>query len=650
VTEQLLDTSGRRRLEPRSPSKRSGPARRNGHGEVALIALEPSEPSRRAIGRLRHAVAARAAIRHPNLVPARIIGEGDGRLFVAFVGSGHPSLSEVLAAGALKPAESALLLRGAAAGVAALSHRGLVPRDLKLDRVLVDPVHGAVLMDVGIPPELLRSPLEQAEDLSFRSPEELAGEPIDVRSSVYSLGAILATALAGVPRSSERGSELSPALEAVVARATAADAAERYPDPETLLRAFTAAAGLGPESLGQRAQTAVRANGHRRKPHPERTAENARSSEARAQRRSAERPRGLRPVRMRPAPRRRAAQSGLRSGVAAIAALLAVVGAAAHHGWSGLHRLALSVANRAKGAARWGGAARLRRNRLVLPAAVAIAASALSGIALGRAVEPDKRGPSSITRSGLTVQLPPGWEPARVDPARRAFSPAIAAAASDGPTGGLVVGKLSSQTAAEQMLERNQDGAQQPTQVRLGRAYAWRYAGLRPRPRLVGVGYVVPIPSGAVVMLCHASQPAAAVRLAECGRAATTLTIPGAPTHRLPFVDRFAERLSRVVAALRVSRSHGLRRLAAAKLPFGQARAATSLERSHERAAESLDRLDDGRSLGSLIAALRAAADAYGGLGHAAETQSRAAYRAASHAVAREEKAVRREPTRAGAE
>jgi hypothetical protein len=184
----------------------------------------------------------------------------------------------------------------------------------------------------------------------------------------------------------------------------------------------------------------------------------------------------------------------------------------------------------------------------------------------------------------------------------------------------------------------------------LGTTYAWRYAGLRPRPRLVGVGYVVPAASGAVVMLCHASKAAATGRLAECGRAATTLTVPGAPTHRLPVVDRLAERLNRVVAALRGSRSHGLRRLAAAKRPFDQARAATSLERGHERAAESLDRLDDGRSLASLTAALRAAADAYGRLSDAAETGSRSAYRDAHRAVALDEQALRRELTRADLE
>jgi hypothetical protein len=115
-------------------------------------------------------------------------------------------------------------------------------------------------------------------------------------------------------------------------------------------------------------------------------------------------------------------------------------------------------------------------------------------------------------------------------------------------------------------------------------------------------------------------------------------------------VDPLAERLTRILAELRANRSRGLRRLAAAKLAFGQERAATSLERSHERAARSLDRLDDGGSLGRLSAALYGAADAYGRLAHAAETESPAAYADARRAVTHAERAVRRELSRADLE
>ena len=121
-------------------------------------------------------------------------------------------------------------------------------------------------MDLGFPPELMRPlPLERDPDLAFRSPEELRGQPVDVRSSVYSLGVFLFTALTGSPpyggtqfevysahldgvppRPSERWLALSPEDDAVIARAMAADPADRYPDARALSRAVKAAADRAP--------------------------------------------------------------------------------------------------------------------------------------------------------------------------------------------------------------------------------------------------------------------------------------------------------------------------------------------------------------------------------------------------------------------
>jgi serine/threonine protein kinase len=786
---------------------------RDGNDPATVTALEPSESSRGARGRLRRAVAARAAIDHPNLIRAWTVGEGDGRLFVAFQRCPHPSLTELLAAAPLEPTACARILDGAAAGVEALSQRTLVARDLVPESVLVDPEHGGVLMDLGISPELLRRvPLEQDHNLAFRSPEELERKPVDVRSSVYSLGAILFTALTGrppdndssrmaeaLPRPSDQRAELSPDVDAVVARAIARDPAERYANPEALARAAAAAVGAELESKilpddpkaserwqqqpGKRASLTPRPNGR-----PSRTAHPTTAARIppRGQRRPQPAPGGSPPSRRHANPRSalrpsRGVTSRLPSAarccVAVMAAVLAQAGAAGRRGRAGLRpfasavaptaRSAVSVAvavsrraaqvvwalflracrwvvraarrvegrvsglvlfaggawrrggtglrrsaaaigpvaNGAAGAARcganaarglffracrlvvaaarhaaglrsslvlsagsvlrrWGvdlrrfadavgfarraaasaaagtarrgatvigglflqacrlvvaagrgaaqvlgvgaavagvagrrtlavllhlmrsassvarrageridrlahgdrtpvaelvgsepaasqagpiffgsvpGRAMARRlasirsavlgsvsyRRFVLPAVGAVMASALAGIALSRAFEPEG-GPSSITRSGLTVQLPPGWEPSHFDPGRPALSSAITAVPSGETNAGFVVGKLSPQAAAERMLEQVQSERGGRTQVRLGALYAWRYAGLQPRPHVAGTGYLVPITGGAVLMLCHASKDEARVRLAECDRAATTLVVRGA--------------------------------------------------------------------------------------------------------------------------
>jgi hypothetical protein len=283
-----------------------------------------------------------------------------------------------------------------------------------------------------------------------------------------------------------------------------------------------------------------------------------------------------------------------------------------------------------------------------MQAVLAIVASGLLGITVGRAMELDA-GPVSVTRSGLTVQLPPGWEEATSDPGRPAISPAIAAVPSEGGAG-FVAGKFSSQAAAVRMLEGVQHADDRRTQVRLGGLHAWRYAGLRHSQHLLGTGYLVPTLGGAVLVVCHASEDEARLRLAECDRAATTLVVHGIQPRRPSSVDRSRERLIRVIATFRDSRSDGRRRLAAAERAAGQAEAATFLRRSHARAARSLERispLEDGRSLGNLSAALRAAAAAYGRLARAATMSSSPAYTQASRAVVREDEAVRRELTRA---
>jgi hypothetical protein len=292
----------------------------------------------------------------------------------------------------------------------------------------------------------------------------------------------------------------------------------------------------------------------------------------------------------------------------------------------------------------------LKHRRVWVPGVGAVVASALAGIVLAGAFEPKAR-PSSVSGSGLTVQLPPGWGQAGPDPDLPGLSSPIAAAAPGGAGARLVAGRLSSVPAAERMLARLQTASDGRTPVRLGGLDAWEYAGLRPRARAVGTAYLIPMTSGAVLVICHASANGAPARLAECKRAATTLDVGGEQPRPLSSADRSNERMARVISLLRASRLEGRRRLAAADLEGGQARAATSLQLSHERAARALDgisALENGHSLVNLSVALREAASAYGRLASAASLGSRWAYGEARDAVVRQDAVVRRELARMG--
>jgi Protein kinase domain len=823
----------------------------------AVVALEPSEPTRAARRLLRLAVAARAAIDHPNLIRAWPVGDGEGRLFVAFERCAHPTLTELLADPSLGPTECARILDGAAAGVDALSQRALVARDLTPGRVLVDPEHGGVLMDLGIPLDLLRRlSIQQDPELAFRSPEELEGKPIDLRSTVYSLGAILLAALTALPPDtrmaevrpsrSGRRATLAPEIEAVVARAMSRDPVERYENAKAFSTAAAAALGTdlaprifpgdhkptqphhqpstkrvprSPQRNGRPSMTGLprgepppfdgeRPRRHRsrevsRSPrggetrHWSRVAQGVAARVPGAVRRCKAMVSALLALAGSAVPR---AHEALRwcaravgpiaSGVASVAAgagrrgvslvralcrgvrslvlvavrraaelvavLLLLAENAGRRGYSGLRRpakaaaptarsgasvaasavrraakvawplflracrLVLAAARRgivvAAGAGRrahrallpmqhpapavlkgtgaridrfarhswkWGswlvgsGTAAVKRaprpkrgrekahlpaatgsvaqrstthRRLLLPAVGAIVASALSGIALGHAFEPEG-GPSSVSRSGLTLQLPRGWEPAAADSVLPTLSPAIAAAPSGERGAGFLAGNLSSLAAAEQMLGEVQIGSEGRTQVQLGRLNAWQYTGLRPRPHMVATGYLIPTTGGAVLAMCHASTDDAPVRLGECMRAVATLVVRGERPRPLSSADQSNERMTRLLATLRASRAEGRRRLKAAELGRGQARAATSLQLSHERAAWTLDRisaLENGHSLENLSAAVRNAGAAYGRLAHAASISNRSAYRRAGHAVVREEELLRRELARTG--
>jgi Protein kinase domain len=202
--------------------------------------------------------------------------------------------------------------------------------------------------------------------------------------------------------------------------------------------------------------------------------------------------------------------------------------------------LAAGLADRAQGPVHRRSEA-VRHFKLALFAVGALAACALAGTAIGSAMDAKKEGPSFVARSGMRVQLPPGWKEASVDGGSSAVPATLAAAPTEESKAGLVAGKLDSEAAAERIMQAHQGDGQGRIPVRLGSLYAWRYAGLRPRPHLVGSGYVVPTTAGAVVFICHAARNEAPMRLDECERAATTLTIRGERPRPLSALSRSEE-------------------------------------------------------------------------------------------------------------
>jgi serine/threonine-protein kinase len=154
---------------------------------------------------IREAKAA-AAIAHPNVVQISDFGTlPSGQPFFVMELLEGCSLSELIwRAGPLPPGRAIRLLRQAADGLAAAHAVGVVHRDLKPDNIHVSEAarrEVVKVLDFGLAKVAGASRLTRHGIVygtpHYMSPEQAAGEPVDERSDVYSLGVVLYETLTG---------------------------------------------------------------------------------------------------------------------------------------------------------------------------------------------------------------------------------------------------------------------------------------------------------------------------------------------------------------------------------------------------------------------------------------------------------------------
>ncbi len=136
-----------------------------------------------------------AAVRDPHVLTVFDVGELPAFFYIAME-LADGSLRDQLSA-PLPPARARSLALGIARGLAALHAHGIVHRDLKPENVVIDPVHGARVADLGIADSDLGGPTS-AGTPGYLAPEREedetnAGPPSDV----YALGVILVEMLEG---------------------------------------------------------------------------------------------------------------------------------------------------------------------------------------------------------------------------------------------------------------------------------------------------------------------------------------------------------------------------------------------------------------------------------------------------------------------
>jgi serine/threonine-protein kinase len=144
-----------------------------------------------------------AAFSHPNIVAVHSVEETSSLLFfvMSYV-EGETLTQRVKRQGPLSVPDTTRLLQELAWALSYAHGRGVVHRDVKPDNILLERATGrAMVMDFGIARSLAASGLTQMGETigtpHFMSPEQAAGDKLDGRSDLYSLGVVAYFAVTG---------------------------------------------------------------------------------------------------------------------------------------------------------------------------------------------------------------------------------------------------------------------------------------------------------------------------------------------------------------------------------------------------------------------------------------------------------------------
>jgi serine/threonine-protein kinase len=210
--------------------------------EVALKFLPhylatPDDAEERLLAEARAA----AAMEHPNVCVVHEIGETeDGRPFIAMARYGGETLRQRLRRGPLPIDEAIAIAVQIARGLGAAHARAIIHRDVKPGNVMLTPDGTVKLLDFGLA-KIADASLTQSGatpgTISYMSPEQARGAPLDGRTDLWSLGVVLYEMLAGARPFS--GGNQDAIMQAILHQEPT-PVGERRPDtPEPVRRVLT---------------------------------------------------------------------------------------------------------------------------------------------------------------------------------------------------------------------------------------------------------------------------------------------------------------------------------------------------------------------------------------------------------------------------
>lgn len=253
-----------------------------------MIALKvlPShrESDEMAVRRFRQEGQTAARLKHDNIVSVYDAHVDEPPYYIAMEFLEGRSLADRIAEqGRLSPDEAVAIISQVCAGLEHAHEHGVIHRDIKPANVMISETGRATITDFGIARATDQTRMTATGATfgtpDYMSPEQAKGLPVDHRTDLYSVGAMLFEALTGRtpftgggpltvmnriasdPPPPPRGfySDISPALEIVVLKALAKDPRDRFQSGTEMARALEIAlrepntavyAPLAPEAAG----------------------------------------------------------------------------------------------------------------------------------------------------------------------------------------------------------------------------------------------------------------------------------------------------------------------------------------------------------------------------------------------------------------
>ena len=202
---------------------------------------------------------AAAALNHPNICIIHEVDEADDQIFIVMEFIEGQTLKDRIASRALEIDEAVKIVTQIGEGLKEAHAKGIVHRDIKPANIMLTDKGTAKVMDFGIAKLAagvdLTKPSTLIGTVAYMSPEQARGDEIDLRTDIWSLGAMFYEMLTGempFQKSQEQAliysilndkptpvsllrSEIPIHLERVIEKTLAKKPSERYQDIQELI-------------------------------------------------------------------------------------------------------------------------------------------------------------------------------------------------------------------------------------------------------------------------------------------------------------------------------------------------------------------------------------------------------------------------------